>query len=138
MWDPPPCSPKAFRGLLSAVWQGKGSRSPRGVIQPRAPLPPPCFLSNQMEKRVLQSLDSLRAPQRWPPGLQTHLPAVAEPAEGWAARQAPTAAPGAHASCRLSTCWREGCSSHQTSRATESLRLCPAPGFPTYLVARYR
>lgn len=77
-------------------------------------------------------------PSRGPQDCKPHLPAVAEPAEGWAARQAPAAAPGAHASCRLSTCWRDGCGSHQTSRATESLRLCPAPGFPTYLVARYR
>lgn len=61
-----------------------------------------------------------------PQDCRPHLPAIAGPAEGWAARQAPSAAPGARASCRLSRSRREGWGSHQTASLQRS-RLHPAP-----------
>lgn len=99
---PPSFSSQGILVAACLVCGRNGRHNPSGCRSTQSSFTPSHFLSSQMEQCALQSLDpSLTASQRWPQDCRSHLPVVAEPAEGWAARQAP----GAHASCRLSGCW---------------------------------
>lgn len=141
--------PKASWWPLSGVWRGMGSTSPQGVVQPRAASPPPTSFPARWSSVCSRVLTASRLPGGGPQDCKFYLPAVAEPAEGWAARQAPSAAPGAHASCRLSGCRREeaGLSPdhHDHSLPSKGLQkpdnawLPLAPGFfPSYLATQHR
>lgn len=96
--------PKASWWPLVWCVAGMGNTTPQGVVQPRAASPPPTSFPARWSSVCSRVLTASQLPSGGPQDCRSHLPAVAEPAEGWAARQAP----GAHASCRLSGCWGEG------------------------------
>lgn len=133
-----PSSPKHPRGCCLLCGRERGAEVLRVSFNPEQLSLPPSSFRARWRSVCSRVLTASRLPGGGPQDYKPHLPAVAEPAEGWAARQAPTAAPGAHASCRLSRRWREGRGSHQIPTAIASPRLCPAPGFPGYLVPWHR
>lgn len=105
MWAHPLLSSQGILVAACLVCGGNGEHNISGCRSTQSSFTPSHFLSSQMEQCVCSRvLTASQLPSGGPQDCRSHLPAVAEPAEGWAARQAP----GAHANCRLSGCWGEG------------------------------
>ena len=66
----PPLSSQGILVAACLVCGRNGEHNPSGCRSTQSSFTPSHFLSSQMEQCALQSLDSLTASQRWPPGLQ--------------------------------------------------------------------
>lgn len=117
MWAHPLLSSQGILVAACLVCGGNGEHNPSGCRSTQSSSPPPTSFPARWSSVCSRVLTASQLPSGGPQDCKSHLPAVAEPAEGRAARQAP----GAHANCRLSGCWGKGRGSHQITMTTASL-----------------
>ena len=98
MWAHPLLSSQGILVAACLVCGGNGEHNPSGYRSTQSSSPPPTSFPARWSNAYSRVLTASQLPSGGPQDCRSHLPAVAKPAEGRAARQAP----GAHANCRLS------------------------------------